>query len=277
MRRDSGGKGSQTVNLRFCRQPENRRPGPSGQLHGVSRGLFSRGSAPNVSAKIGRRRMRPKRREARMKKVGAPEDAVDAARRAGALSVAFAAGDVIYRPGDAARGWIVLESGRVKVSLTADNGREVALYRIEAGESCLLTTSALLSDETMLAEAVAETDVKARLIPAPAFERLIEESAAFRRLVLRNYAERVADLVAVIQDTLFHAAPQRLARVLLGAARGGVVTTTHQALAAELGSAREVVSRILQRMEREGALSSGRGEIRILNEALLRATAGSER
>ena len=96
-------------------------------------------------------------------------------------------------------------------------------------------------------------------------------------MVLKNYAERVADLVIVIQEALFHAVPKRLARLLLAEARGGVVATTHQALAAELGSAREVVSRILQRMEREGALSSERGQIRIRNEALLRETARSER
>ena len=207
----------------------------------------------------------------------AADDAAEAARRAGALPVSFAAGDVIYRPGDLARGWIVLESGRVKVSLTADNGREVALYRIAAGESCVLTTAAMFSGDSMLAEAVAETDVQARLIPTPVFERLIGELAEFRRVVLRNYAERVVDLVIVIQEALFHAVPERLARRLLAAARGGVVATTHQALAAELGTAREVVSRILRQMEREGALESERGEIRIRNEALLRATARSQR
>jgi CRP/FNR family transcriptional regulator, anaerobic regulatory protein len=204
-------------------------------------------------------------------------DAIAAGGSAGSLAVRFAAGDTIYRPGDAARGWIVLEGGRVKVSLTADTGREVTLYRIEAGESCILTTSALLSGEAMFAEAVAETDVRARLVPTPVFERLLGESAEFRRVVLRNYAERVADLVAVIQDVLFHAVPERLARLLLAGSRDGVVTTTHQALAAELGSAREVVSRILQRMEREGALAIERGEIRIVDEARLRATARSDR
>ncbi len=212
-----------------------------------------------------------------MRKSEARDDAAEAARRAGAVAVDFAAGDVIYRPGNSPRGWIVLESGRVKVSLTADTGREVALYRIEAGESCMLTTSALFSGESMLAEAVAETDVRARLIPTPVFERLLAESGEFRRLVLKNYADRVADLVIVIQEALFHAVPQRLARLLIAEARGGALATTHQALAAELGTAREVVSRILQRMEREGALSSERGQIRIRNEALLRETARSER
>ncbi len=205
-----------------------------------------------------------------------PENAAEAARRAGGLAVHFAPGSVIFRPGDEARGWIVLETGRVKVSLTADNGREIALYRIEAGESCLLTTSALFSGDTMLAEAVAETEVQALLIPTAVFERLLSKSAAFRRLVLRNYAERVADLAIVIQETLFHAVPQRLARRLLAEARDGVVTTTHRALAAELGTAREVVSRVLQRMEREGAIAAERGSIRIRNAAQLDETARGE-
>ncbi len=207
----------------------------------------------------------------------APEDAAETARRSGALSIRLAPGDVIFRPGDRARGWIVLEKGRVKVGLTADNGREVALYRIEAGESCMLTTSALFSGDTMLAEAVAETEVQAWLIPTPVFERLLGESAEFRRTVLKNYADRVADLVIMIQEALFHAVPKRLARLLLDRAQGGVVAATHQALAAELGSAREVVSRILQRMEKEGAVSSERGQIRIRNAALLRVTASAER
>ncbi len=111
----------------------------------------------------------------------------------------------------------------------------------------------------MLAEAVAETDVEARLVPVATFKRLIAEDAAFRRAVLRNYAERVGDLVVVIQDVLFHALPERLARHLLARARDGAVETTHQAIASELGTAREVVSRVLQRFERDGLIRAERG------------------
>ena len=113
-----------------------------------------------------------------------PDEATEAehaARRGGGLSVRFRAGKTIFRPGDSARGWIVVESGRVRVGLTADTGREVVLYRLGAGDSRLLTTSALLRHETMLAEAVAETEVVARLAPVAAFERLLAEDAAFRR------------------------------------------------------------------------------------------------
>ena len=207
----------------------------------------------------------------------AASDAALAARRVGGPAVRFRACERIFRPGDSARGWIVVEAGRVRVSLTADNGREVVLYRLAVGDSCLLTTSALLSSEVMLAEAVAETDVEARLVPAAIFERLLGEDAEFRRDVLRNYAERVADLVVVIQDVLFHALPERLARWLLAQARDGGVELTHQRIASELGSAREVVTRVLSRFEREGLIASGRGRLAILDaEALLRIAAGPE-
>jgi CRP/FNR family transcriptional regulator len=201
-------------------------------------------------------------------------EAEQAARRVGGLPVRFRAGDTIFCPGDSARGWIVVESGRVRVGLTADTGREVVLYRLAAGDSCLLTTSALLRQETMLAEAIAETDVSARLVPVAAFERLLAEDAAFRRAVLRNYAERVGELVVVIQDVLFHALPQRLARLLVPRARDGVVEATHQAIAAELGSAREVVTRALNRFERDGLIRVERGRIVILDaDRLARAGA----
>ncbi len=198
-----------------------------------------------------------------------PGQVSEAARRVGGLAVRFRAGDVLYRPGDAAKGWILVESGRVRVSLTADTGREVVLYRLNAGESCLLTTSALMTSEMMIAEAVAETDIEARLVPAVAFERLLGEDAGFRRAVLRNYAERVADLVVVIQDVMFHALPQRLARLLRAKAKGRRVEATHQAIAGELGSAREVVTRALQRFEREGLIRVERGQVEIVDEAAL--------
>ena len=103
-------------------------------------------------------------------------------------------------------------SGQVRVSLTAPSGREVTLYRIGAGEACLLTTSSLIGDEPLPAEGFAETDVEARIVPKAIFERLIAEDPEFRRDVLRNYANRVADLVVTMQDVLFRAIPERLAR-----------------------------------------------------------------
>ena len=161
----------------------------------------------------------------------------------------------------------------MRVSLVAASGREVTLYRIGAGEACLLTTSSLIGDEPLPAEGFAETDVEARIVPKATFERLIAEDPDFRRDVLRNYANRVADLVVTMQDVLFCAIPERLARALVALARDGVVEATHQAIAAELGSAREVVSRMLQRFERDGLIATERGRIVIRDAGALRRMA----
>ena len=190
--------------------------------------------------------------------------------------VRFKAGDRLFAPGDWPGAWVAIERGRVRVSLVAASGREVTLYRIGAGEACLLTTSSLIGDEPLPAEGFAETDVEARIVPKATFERLIAEDPDFRRDVLRNYANRVADLVVTMQDVLFCAIPERLARALVALARDGVVEATHQAIAAELGSAREVVSRMLQRFERDGLIATERGRIVIRDAGALRRMAAPE-
>jgi len=203
----------------------------------------------------------------------ASADLVSLARRVGAGAVRLRVGDVIYRPGERARGWIVLARGRVKVALTAENGREILLYRLGPGEACLLSTSALLSDENLPAEAVAETEVEAFVVPAERFDALIAADADFRREVLRGYATRVGGLVVMIEDVLFHALPQRLARWLLAEAREGVATATHQEIAAELGTAREVVSRALRHFEHDGLIAADRGQVRLVDREALAALA----
>jgi CRP/FNR family transcriptional regulator, anaerobic regulatory protein len=196
---------------------------------------------------------------------------LDLARRVGAGVAKLKAGQVVYRPGERPRGWIVLASGHVKVALTADNGREILLYRLGPGQACLLSTSALLSDENLPAEAVAETDAEALIVPSDRFEQLIAEDAPFRREILRGLASRVGGLVVMIEDVLFHALPQRLARWLLDRARDGVATATHQEIAAELGTAREVVTRALRHFERDGLIEIDRGQVRILEREALAA------
>ena len=152
----------------------------------------------------------------------------------------------------------------------------MTLYRIGAGESCLLTTSSLIGDEPLPAEGYAETDVEARIVSKATFDRLVAEDQDFRRDVLRNYANRVADLVVTMQDVLFRAIPERLARTLLVRERQGIVEATHQEIANELGSAREVVSRVLQRFEREGVIAIERGRIVIRDSEALRRRAAPE-
>lgn len=186
--------------------------------------------------------------------------AASAARR-----VTLPAGAHAFEPGQSCSAFLIVTAGRVRVQLTAENGREIVLYRIEAGESCVLTTSCILGSESYGAEAICETEVEAIALPVPSFRALLDSSAAFRDAVLSAYAARVGDLVLTIEETLFQRVDARLAALLAARAEGGVVAATHQALAVELGSAREVVSRILKRFERAGAIALSRGAIAIRN------------
>ena len=203
-------------------------------------------------------------------------DAIRLAVRARGQFVRFKAGERLFAPGDWPGSWVAIERGRVRVCLLAPSGREVTLYRIGAGESCLLTTSSLIGDEPLPAEGYAETDVEARIVAKATFDRLIAEDPDFRRDVLRNYASRVAELVVVMQDVLFRGIPERLARTLLARQNQGVVEATHQAIANDLGSAREVVTRMLQRFEREGLIGIERGRIVIRDTETLRRRAASD-
>ncbi len=152
----------------------------------------------------------------------------------------------------------------------SDSGREIVLYRVEAGESCALTTACLMSFENYLAEAVAETDIRAVAIPRAVFDDLVGRSPVFRQFVFSAFSSRITDLFRLIDDVAFQRLDIRLAQKLVELSRGGdTVTATQQQLASELGTAREVVSRVLGELARRGSISIGRGTITIANRAAL--------
>jgi CRP/FNR family transcriptional regulator len=180
-------------------------------------------------------------------------------------------GTVIFRPGKAPENLLLLLDGSVRVHQTGESGREIVLYRVTAGESCVLTTACLLAYEDYSAEGVAETDLRAVLVPRRTFEELIARSPEFRRFVFTAYARRITDLFQVIEEIVFRRVDLRLAQKLLQRADAqGALQETHQSLALELGSAREVISRQLQEFQRRGWLELGRGTIRITAPAALR-------
>lgn len=164
--------------------------------------------------------------------------------------------------------YLVVVHGCVRVQLIAENGREIVLYRVRSGESCVLTTSCLMTRAPYGAEAIAEDDVLAAALPGETFRALLASSATFRDFVLASYADRVADLILTMEDAVFHRIDRRLARTLL-ARSAATVTGTHQDLAAELGSAREVVSRQLKSFEKQGLVALSRGRIEIVDRARL--------
>lgn len=179
--------------------------------------------------------------------------------------VKLAAGTRIFGPGQAPQAYLLLLDGTVRVQQVSDTGREIVLYRVMAGESCALTTACLMGYEEYQAEGIAETDVEAVAIPRSTFDDLIAGSAEFRRFVFTAFSQRITNLFRLIEEVAFARIDVRLAQRLLDIAdKGGHIALTHQQLAAELGTAREVVSRQLTEFQRRGWVVTSRGSIDIV-------------
>jgi CRP/FNR family transcriptional regulator len=124
-------------------------------------------------------------------------------------------GTVIFGPGRAPENLLLLLEGAVRVHQTSESGREIFLYRVHAGESCVLTTACLLAYEDYSAEGVAETELRAVLVPRVTFDELIARSPEFRRFVFTAYSRRITDLFLVIEEIAFRRVDVRLAQKLL--------------------------------------------------------------
>ncbi|MCR9127146.1 MAG: Crp/Fnr family transcriptional regulator [Rhodobacteraceae bacterium] len=182
----------------------------------------------------------------------------------------------IFGPGAIPDSLMLLLDGNVRVQQTSESGRDIVLYRVEAGESCVLTTACLLAHEAYSAEGIAETPVEAVSIPRAAFDRLMATSREFRDFILMAYARRITDLFRVIDEVAFGRIDVRLAGRLLalGGSSDGVAAT-HQQLATELGTAREVISRVLQDFQKRGLITQARGRIAFADRAKLTTLAAS--
>lgn len=172
---------------------------------------------------------------------------------------------VIFGPGKTPEHLLLLLQGTVRVQQLAENGREVVLYRVTAGESCVLTTACMLAYEDHSAEGVAETEIVAAAIPRGVFDDLVASSKEFRNFVFRAYSRRITDLFHVIEDIAFRRMDIRLAQKIIARADTGVLKATHAQLAAELGTAREVISRQLAEFQRRGWIAQSRGVIEIID------------
>lgn len=184
------------------------------------------------------------------------------------------AGTVLFDAGSPCSGLLVLERGLVRVSRLAEDGRELQLYRVEPGETCVLTVSCLLGRADYPARGVADGAVHGVYLPAALFERLSAASTPFREFVFRSFSERVTSLVDLAAAVTFGHLDRRLARALLERVRTSgriVLEVTHTDLASELASARESVSRLLGGFADAGLLEQGRGTIKVLDKARLEA------
>lgn len=191
-----------------------------------------------------------------------PVDPAWQAILATATPMTIAANSTIFRQGDSCRHYLLIKSGRVKVFTRAENGREILLYRVGQGESCTLTTSCLLADNKYPAEGVTEIDTQAWLISKQDFNQQLHHNADFRQLVFDSYGQRLRDVISLVEQVSFGRIDIRLAKLLVQRAnRQQTLVITHQQIATELGTAREVISRQLKDFEHHAWLTLQRGTI----------------
>lgn len=184
------------------------------------------------------------------------------------------AGAVIFDEHQPCVGFPFVLEGQVKVAKASANGRELPLYRVHTGETCVISSACLIGQSDYNARAIAESPVRLLVVPSWLFDELMAEPA-FRRFVFGLFAERVAELMQLVEAIAFQRLDQRLAALLLG--HGKTLQATHQQLADELGSVREIVSRLLKSFAEQGLVALGRNQIDILDPAGLRALAAERK
>lgn len=176
----------------------------------------------------------------------------------------------IFEPGDSCDHFYYLINGSIRVDLVTWAGKPITLYRFGKGESCILTSSCLLSGDPYNAEAITETSVEALAIPITDFRSLLNISDEFRRLVFESFGSRLSDMMMKIEQIISVPINQRLAILLLDhASKQNPIILTHDQIAAEIGTAREVVSRKLLGLDDKGLIKRGRGRITIVDERAL--------
>ncbi len=181
------------------------------------------------------------------------------------------AGAVLFSPGDPCEHLPFLLSGQVGVYRLHPDGKRILLYTVLAGESCIVSSGALLGHQPFDAEGVAHSTVELLALPYAVVDALVAAEPAFRAFVFSMLGERLSDLMSQVEALAFHRLDRRVATLLLE--QGPRLAVTHQQLAAELGVAREMVSRVLRSFSERGWLRQGREELEVLDVGALRAAA----
>lgn len=172
------------------------------------------------------------------------------------------AGSQIFAEHQPCRGFPLLLEGSIKVIKLAASGRELMLYRVLPGGSCIISSSCLLGHADYNARGIAETPLTLLALPVGEFARLLVEHAPFRDFVFHLFTERIAELMQLVEEVAFARLDQRLAKLLL-ARHDNALSVTHQQLADELGSVREIVSRLLKGFAAQGLVTLGREQLTI--------------
>lgn len=187
----------------------------------------------------------------------------------GAQVLRVPAGGVLFDAGQPCRGFPLVLEGSVRVSKGSPGGREILLYRVEPGQGCILSGGCLIGHSDYSARGIAEEDVTLLSLPAELFQKLMVEAEPFRRFVFSLYGERLSEMMELVDAVAFRKLDQRLAQLLVQ--RGPVLELTQQKLADELGSVREIVSRLLRSFESRGWVTLERERITVRDPRALAA------
>jgi CRP/FNR family transcriptional regulator len=177
------------------------------------------------------------------------------------------AGGAIFDADQPCRGFPLVLEGAVRVAMSAPSGREILLYRVDPGQGCILSGGCLLGHSDYAARGIAEEDATLLSIPPAEFQALLLEHEPFRRFVFGMYGERLAEVMTLVEEVAFRRLDERLAQLLVH--RGPVIEATHQKLADELGSVREIVSRLLRSFETRGWVKLERERITLTDPKAL--------
>ncbi|HEY9119637.1 MAG TPA: Crp/Fnr family transcriptional regulator [Marinobacter sp.] len=175
----------------------------------------------------------------------------------------FPPGQILFSAGQHCHGLPLVLGGRVKVQMTGASGHSIVLYRMGADDICTLSIGCLMTGRAYRAEAVVEEGAETLMIPRGVFDRLMDQSAGFRLGIMESYGRRLDDLMLLVEEVAFRRMDKRLEEWLRSRAVRGPVVITHQELAVELGTAREVVSRLLKELERREMVQLSRGRIEV--------------
>jgi CRP/FNR family transcriptional regulator len=179
-------------------------------------------------------------------------------------SMQLPAGTEVFAENQPCQGFPLLLAGSIKVVKQASNGREMVLYRVTPGGSCIISSSCLLGHSDYNARGVAETPLTMLALPVKTFANLLVECTPFRDFVFHLFAERISELMQLVEEVAFNRLDQRLAKLIL-ARNQDTLNISHQQLADELGSVREIVSRLLKGFVAQGLVSLGREQLSITN------------
>lgn len=179
-------------------------------------------------------------------------------------------GALIFNEGAACTNLAIVLSGRVRVFKLSKTGREITIYRINKSESCILTISSILSDLKFPATAVVEEDLTALMLPSNIFKELVDLDGKWRNYTFRLVNQRLANVITVVEEVAFRRMDERIAEFLISKTKDGnyELTITHKQIADELGTHREVVSRILKDFEKDGSIQLGRNRIKVLHKII---------